>query len=137
MYGHCYFFETCGASYGEHVQLEEAKMGHFMYAHEISSGSIPELASKLHVPKYFVNNFNDLESAANVTIDWMIRGTHFPSIFFGAPGSSSPLHSDGTSSWPWCRAPTNGSVCGDIHVENRPKRVLGQLVNVGRADAGA
>jgi hypothetical protein len=106
--------------HGDHVQLEEAKKGHFMYAHEISGGSIPELAYKLHVPKYFINNVRDLESEPNVTIDWMIRTTHFPSIFFGAPGSSSPLHSDGTSTQPPCRAPTNRFVRGAIIWKTRP-----------------
>jgi hypothetical protein len=102
------------------VQLEEAKKGHFMYAHEISGGSIPELANKLHVPKYFINNVHDLEPEANVTIDWMIRTTHFPSIFFGAPGSSSPLHSDGMSTQPSRGAPTKMYLCGMIVWQTHP-----------------
>ena len=75
--------------------MAEAEKGHFMYAHEISSGSIPEFAAKLHIPKFFVNNFRDLCTDGNNSLDYMIQKTHFPSIFFGAPGSSSPLHSDG------------------------------------------
>ena len=66
-----------------------------MYAHEISGGAIPELARELRIPKFFINNFNDVSDGANQTVDDMILETHFPSVFFGAPGSSSPLHSDG------------------------------------------
>ena len=39
------------------LQMAEAETGHFMYAHEISGGSIPEFAAKLHLPKYFLNNY--------------------------------------------------------------------------------
>ena len=66
-----------------------------MYAHEISGGRIPELARELHIPRYFLNNYLDASSEPNTTVDEMILDTHFPSVFFGAPGSSSPLHSDG------------------------------------------
>ena len=69
-----------------------------MYAFEIKSSHWPELSHNLHVPKYFLNNFHDLDSSPNMTVADQLAHTHFPTIFFGAPGSGSPLHSDGVPS---------------------------------------
>ena len=77
------------------VQSAEAEKGHFMYAHEVSSGTIPALADAVHIPRYFMNNYGDVTPGANLTVDEMVAATHFPAFFFGSQGSSSPLHSDG------------------------------------------
>jgi hypothetical protein len=77
------------------LQKAEAERGHFLYAHDVGTGSIPEFARTIHIPKYFVNNFDDASARPNMTVDEMMIEAHWPSVFFGAAGSSSPLHSDG------------------------------------------
>lgn len=75
-------------------QVELAKRGRYIYAHEISGGWLPEVEAIIRQPKYFLNNMQDLDWRPNVDISERISNTHFPSVFFGAAGSSSPLHSD-------------------------------------------
>ena len=82
-------------SLGLCLQNVEAEKGHFMYAHEIAGGTIPEIARTLHIPRYFINNYGDVTPGANITVDKMVAETHFPAFFFGSQGSNSPLHSDG------------------------------------------
>lgn len=71
-----------------------------MYAHEISGGRLTKLAGRMRQPRYFLNNARDVTSADGTTPEQQLRHTHFPSFFFGASGSSSPLHSDGAHLWP-------------------------------------
>jgi hypothetical protein len=77
------------------VQVREAEKGHYMYAHDIAGSHIPELVQELHIPKYFINNIQDVSSDPGMTVEQMIKETFYPTIFFGAPGSNSPLHTDG------------------------------------------
>lgn len=77
------------------MQIELAAQGRYIYAHEISGGWLPEVEAIIRQPKYFLNNVQDLDWRPNVDISERVRDTHFPSVFFGASGSSSPLHSDG------------------------------------------
>jgi hypothetical protein len=82
----------------DNMQAREAEKGHFLYAHELDAGAFPSFSSSIHVPKYFLNNVDGLLSRPNSTAEMWLEHTHFPAIFFGPPGSSSPLHSDGVSS---------------------------------------
>ena len=77
------------------MQVREAEKGHYMYAHDIAGSHIPELVQELHIPKYFINNIQDVSSDPGMTVEQMIKETFYPTIFFGAPGSNSPLHTDG------------------------------------------
>lgn len=77
------------------MQIELAAKGRYIYAHEISGGWLPEIENIIRQPKYFLNNVQDLDWRPNVDISERVRNAHFPSVFFGASGSSSPLHSDG------------------------------------------
>lgn len=83
---------------GFRLQIQLAEQGRYIYAHEISGGWLPEIETIIRQPKYFLNNVQDLDWRPNVDISERVRDTHFPSVFFGASGSSSPLHSDGVSS---------------------------------------
>ena len=58
----------------------------------------PSCCVQLRIPKFFLNNYADIRTTANATADTLFDMIHFPSIFFGPPGSSSPLHSDGARS---------------------------------------
>jgi hypothetical protein len=77
------------------LQIELAKEGRFVYAHEIPGGWLRGLARRLRQPRYFLNNAQDVSTEDDTTAEDQLRKTHFPSFFFGAAGSSSPLHSDG------------------------------------------
>lgn len=80
------------------LQVELAKTGRYLYAHEISCSRIPHLGDRLYQPRYFRNNFHDLSSANDPDSYELMQDSHFPSFFFGPRGSTSPLHSDGAIS---------------------------------------
>jgi hypothetical protein len=77
------------------MQLEQAERQRFIYAHEISIGSLPGLANRLRVPKYFINDYHEVTLQPRITPRQLLRHIHFPVAFFGPPGSTSPLHTDG------------------------------------------
>jgi hypothetical protein len=80
------------------VQAREAEKGHFLYAHELNCSSFPTLSQNIRIPKYFLNNIYDMRPEPGLTAEEWMKTTHFPAIFFGSEGSSSPLHSDCASS---------------------------------------
>jgi hypothetical protein len=81
--------------------VELAKEGRYVYAHEIPGAQLTVLAERMRQPRYFLNNEHDISCGDNTTAQDLLEHTHFPSFFFGAAGSTSPLHSDG--------APTDAS----------------------------
>ena len=82
---------------GPAVQEELARQGRYVYAHEIPGGQLMALAERMRQPRYFLNNAQDVCDDDGATPEKLLRHTHFPSFFFGAAGSSSPLHSDGAA----------------------------------------
>ena len=77
------------------MQVTEAEKGHYMYAHDVARTLIPELVQELHIPKYFINDIEDVSSDPGMTIEQLVKERRHPTIFFGPPGSNSPLHTDG------------------------------------------
>jgi hypothetical protein len=80
------------------VQIELARKGRYLYAHEIPGKWVKNLMDRLYQPKYFRNNRDDIEKETDPDPREIMYSTHFPSFFFGAAGSTSPLHSDGATS---------------------------------------
>jgi hypothetical protein len=78
-----------------HVQVEQAAKRRFLYAHEVSVGSLPGLADRVHVPKYFINDYHELTVQPGITPSDLMKKVHYPVAFIGPPGSTTPLHTDG------------------------------------------
>lgn len=79
------------------MQIELAKKQKYLYLQEVGPRWELEFTEKMYQPKYFMNNMDFVVTDDSPDLHEVLASNAFPSYFFGAAGSQSPLHTDGVS----------------------------------------
>jgi len=81
----------------ELLQLQDKPEGQHLYLHDAVVRQIcPPALERLHVPRYFTYNYDDLAWSYNKLGKRRIESSqHYPAIFISKKGTGSPIHIDG------------------------------------------